>query len=126
MTLRSTYKFPISSFQAVEISELLPIGIEGFRVSLPLRNSRGKCSPSLWAHNEKFPARRGFAVTQMIATNASLWDEAWQLAWTLDRKGFTLPLQDVVIACCAKRAGAAVMTRDKHFRQIPDLRVIDL
>jgi predicted nucleic acid-binding protein len=65
-----------------------------------------------------------FSVTQMISTPASLWDEVWQLAWKLDRLGKTLPLQDIVIACCALRAGASVMTRDKHFSQIPDLRVI--
>ena len=66
-----------------------------------------------------------FSVTQMVATTASLWDEAWQLAWQLDRQGKTLPLQDIVIACCAKRAGAAVMTRDKHFRSIPEIRVLE-
>ncbi|MDB6080423.1 MAG: VapC toxin family domain ribonuclease [Akkermansiaceae bacterium] len=66
-----------------------------------------------------------FSVTQMIATPASLWDEAWHLAWKLDRQGKILPLQDIVIACCALRAGAAVMTRDKHFQAIPDLRVIE-
>lgn len=69
--------------------------------------------------------QRFFAVTQMVATSASLWDEAWQLAWELDRKGRVLPLQDVVIACCARRAGAAVMTRDAHFRQVPDLEVME-
>jgi predicted nucleic acid-binding protein len=67
-----------------------------------------------------------FGVTQMIGTPASLWDEVWHLAWKLDRQGKILPLQDIVIACCALRAGAVVATRDKHFREIPDLRVIDL
>src|SRR5688572_15271531 len=82
---------------------------------------RGVRGPKLRKNLEDF-----FAVTQMIATNASLWDEAWQLAWTLDRQGKTLPLQDIVIACCALRTGAAVVTRDKHFQQIPGLQVIDL
>ena len=67
-----------------------------------------------------------FAVTQMIATTSGLWDEVWQLAWKLDRMGKILPLHDIVIACCALRAEATVMTRDKHFGEIPDLRVIDL
>ncbi|GAA5483786.1 PIN domain-containing protein [Haloferula sargassicola] len=64
-------------------------------------------------------------VMQMVPTTASLWDEAWHLAWQLDRRGRVLPLQDIVIACCARRAGAAVMTNDKHFREIPDLQVIE-
>lgn len=65
-----------------------------------------------------------FSLTQMVGTSASLWDEVWQMAWQLDRKGRTLPLQDIVIACCAMRAGAAVMTSDKHFEHIPGLRVM--
>ncbi|OYV06897.1 MAG: hypothetical protein CFE26_03850 [Verrucomicrobiales bacterium VVV1] len=60
----------------------------------------------------------------MVPTNASLWDEVWQLAWKLDRQGKVLPLQDIVIACCANRAGAAVMTTDRHFDLIDGLTVI--
>ncbi|MCH7226345.1 PIN domain-containing protein [Haloferula sp. A504] len=66
-----------------------------------------------------------FAVTQTVATSGSLWDEVWQLAWQLDRESRVLPLQDVVIACCARRVGAAVMTRDAHFREVPGLEVIE-
>ena len=69
--------------------------------------------------------QRFFAVTQMVATSAKLWDEVWQLAWELDRAGKVLPLQDLVIACCARRVGAAVMTRDAHFRQVPGLEVME-
>jgi len=65
-----------------------------------------------------------FALTQMVSTSAQLWDQVWKLAWKLDRKGRVLPLQDIVIACCAMQAGAAVMTSDKHFSHIPGLRVI--
>jgi predicted nucleic acid-binding protein len=65
-----------------------------------------------------------FSVTQMLTTPASLWDEVWQLAWKLDRQGKVLPLQDIVIGCCALRASASVMTRDKHFREIDGLRVL--
>jgi predicted nucleic acid-binding protein len=65
-----------------------------------------------------------FSLTQMVPTNASLWDEVWQLAWKLDRQGKVLPLQDIVIACCANRAGAAVMTTDRHFDLIDGLTVI--
>jgi predicted nucleic acid-binding protein len=65
-----------------------------------------------------------FSLTQMVPTTASLWDEVWQLAWKLDRQGKVLPLQDIVIACCANRAGAAVMTTDRHFDLIDGLTVI--
>lgn len=65
-----------------------------------------------------------FSLTQMVPTSASLWDEVWQLAWKLDRQGKVLPLQDIVIACCANRAGASVMTTDRHFDLIDGLTVI--
>jgi predicted nucleic acid-binding protein len=65
-----------------------------------------------------------FAITQMVATSAKLWEEVWQLAWKLDRQGRCLPLTDIIIASCALREGAAVMTSDRHFEQIPGLMVI--
>jgi predicted nucleic acid-binding protein len=60
-----------------------------------------------------------------VPTDSRLWDEAEQTLWELDRKGIILPLTDVVIACCAKRVGASVLTFDKHFFEIPGLRVMD-
>lgn len=65
-----------------------------------------------------------FSLTQMVGTNATLWDEAWALAWRLDRQGKGLPLQDIVIACCAMRAGALIMTHDAHFSEIPGVNVL--
>lgn len=65
-----------------------------------------------------------FSLTQQVSTPASFWTEVWRLAWQLDRQGRVIPLQDIAIACCARRAGAAVMTADHHFNEIPGLRVI--
>jgi len=60
-----------------------------------------------------------------VPTDARLWEQAEQTLWELDRKGIVLPLTDVVIACCAKRVGAVVLTFDKHFYEIPGLLVTD-
>lgn len=60
-----------------------------------------------------------------VPTNNRLWEQAEQTLWELDRKGIVLPLTDVVIACCAKRVGAVVLTYDKHFYDVPGLRVTD-
>lgn len=60
-----------------------------------------------------------------VPTDNRLWSEAENAAWSLDRKGITLPLSDIVIACCAKRIGAVVLTFDHHFHEVPDLRVIN-
>lgn len=66
-----------------------------------------------------------FDLTEMVPTTARLWDEIWSLAWKLDRQGKVLPITDIVIAASAVRIQAAVMTRDRHFREIPELHVIE-
>lgn len=58
-----------------------------------------------------------------VSTDYRLWQEAEQTLWELDRQGIILPLTDVVIGCCAKRIGAVVLTFDKHFYDIPGVRV---
>lgn len=46
------------------------------------------------------------------------WLAAGETAFTLRRKGVTVPLTDLVIAMVARRIGAAVYSLDKHFTQI--------
>ncbi len=59
-----------------------------------------------------------------VSTTSSLWSEATNLAWKLDRQGITIPGPDLVIAASALRVGAAVMTSDAHFSNIEGLGVI--
>ena len=63
-------------------------------------------------------------VMYHVSTTSSLWSEATDLAWKLDRQGITIPGPDLVIAASALRLGAAVMTSDGHFSKIDGLRVI--
>ena len=65
-----------------------------------------------------------FNVMRFADLPAKVWDDVWQLAWQLDRKGRVLPLTDIAIATCALRAGAWILTSDAHFDQIPNLQVI--
>jgi predicted nucleic acid-binding protein len=66
-----------------------------------------------------------FDVLQNIPTDNRLWEETVELAWALDRKGIVIPAQDIVIACCARRISAVVLTMDSHYRQIPGVQVRD-
>ncbi len=59
-----------------------------------------------------------------VPTDNRLWDEVELTLWKLDRQGCVLPLTDVVIACCAIRIGAVVLTFDGHFEQIPGVRAV--
>ena len=60
-----------------------------------------------------------------VPTDNRLWEEVEHTLWELDRRGVVLPLTDVVIACCAQRIDAIVLTFDHHFQQIPGVRVTD-
>ncbi len=59
-----------------------------------------------------------------VPSDARLWNDAGDLAWSLDRRGRTLPGSDLVIAASALRLGAAVLTSDAHFEGIDGLPVI--
>jgi predicted nucleic acid-binding protein len=64
-----------------------------------------------------------FEAMTSIDIDNTMWNEAADLAWTLDRRGVVLPLTDLMIACCAMRAGAIVVSSDEHFKLIPNLSV---
>lgn len=65
-----------------------------------------------------------FNVLCNVQTDNRLWDQAAELGWELDRRGRTIPAQDILVAACALRAGVPVLTADKHFESIPGLAVI--
>ena|SRR5947209_10936292 len=58
-----------------------------------------------------------------VPTDKRIYEHAEQMLWELDRKGITLPLTDVIIACSALRIGAIVLTLDHHFSEIPAVRI---
>lgn len=60
-----------------------------------------------------------------VPTDNHLWEEAERTLWNLDRQGIVLPLTDVVIACCAIRIKAVVLTFDHHFNKIPGVRAVN-
>ena len=65
-----------------------------------------------------------FEVMPTLQTDEAAWDRTTEVAWSLDRRGVVLPVTDLVIAACAMRAGATIVSTDSHFRSIPDLRVL--
>lgn len=58
-----------------------------------------------------------------VRTDSCFWDEASALAWQLDRKGKVIPSQDI-IAACAMRLGAAILTSNAHLRVIDGLEIL--
>ena len=79
---------------------------------------RGLKAPRLRSRVEAF-----MDVMQSIPTDHRLWEEAAHMAWELDRQGRNLPAPDILIAVSALRIGAAVLSFDRHFSEIPRLRL---
>ena len=79
---------------------------------------RGMVRPRPKAHLAAF-----FDLLIHVPTDHRVWGETEDLAWQLDRRGRVLPLTDLLIAVCALRVGAAVLTLDRHFESVPELRL---
>ena len=63
------------------------------------------------------------AETSPLEITTDLWIKAGKVALSLRRKGINLPLTDVAIAALAIEHDIRILTLDKHFKQIPGVRV---
>lgn len=52
---------------------------------------------------------------EVVETDDSLWERAYELAFKLRRKGITVPHTDILIASCALMTGSTVIHADTHF-----------
>jgi tRNA(fMet)-specific endonuclease VapC len=66
-----------------------------------------------------------FDLLVHVTMDHRAWQETEELAWRLDRAGKVLPLTDLIVAVCALRASAEVLTRDPHFKMVPQLRLAE-
>lgn len=69
--------------------------------------------------------RAAWSVMLYVESNYKRWEETLELAWSLDRRGIILPLQDIHIAVCANHVGAVILTCDGHFKKIPGIDATD-
>lgn len=68
--------------------------------------------------------RHNFAVLPCIPTTPRIWDLAADLAWQMDRAGFTMQVTDLLIAASALSVDAALLTFDADFLRVPGLTVL--
>ncbi len=61
-----------------------------------------------------------------IEMSPSLWQKSAALAASLKKKGISLPLSDIFISSMAIEHELLVFTLDKHFRQVPGLRIYNI
>jgi len=68
---------------------------------------------------------RAWSSMLYLDSSRARWQETLALAWSLDRQGILIPMQDLHIAALALHAGAVVLTYDQHFQQVPGLDAAD-
>ncbi len=54
------------------------------------------------------------------------WIKAGYILFNLKKKGSIIPLTDALISAIAIRVGAPVLTMDRHFKNIPGIKLFDL
>jgi len=65
-----------------------------------------------------------FNTIEYLEITKDIWLESGNLARELRSQGKTVPLSDIIIACCAKKQKYQIFTIDKHFQIIPDIEII--
>ncbi|MGA1870425.1 MAG: PIN domain-containing protein [bacterium] len=65
-----------------------------------------------------------FNFLEYIETTKELWIETGKLASELRSCGKTIPLSDIIIACCAKKYNYHIFTIDQHFKDIPEIKIL--
>lgn len=58
-----------------------------------------------------------------VETGVEDWINAGSISFKLRRKGVIIPITDCLIAAVAIRQNASVMTYDRHFENIPNLKL---
>ena len=58
-----------------------------------------------------------------VEMSQPLWQKASEISASLRKNGLNLPLSDILIAAVAIRNNFSVFTLDKHFEQIPGLKI---
>lgn len=67
-----------------------------------------------------------FNTIEYLEITKDIWIEAGRLSRKLRSEGKTIPLSDIIIACCAKKHQYQVFTIDNHFHAIQDIHSITL
>ena len=75
------------------------------------------------SENEKRRLLGMLAGLPYIEMARALWESAAELAILAKKNGITLPLSDIFIAAIAIENDLSIYTLDKHFEQIPNLKL---
>jgi hypothetical protein len=54
----------------------------------------------------------------MLSMTPSVWEQAYELGFSLRRKGFTIPTVDLIVAAVAIESKSLLLHQDEHFEMI--------
>lgn len=72
---------------------------------------------------EKTIILKSLSILPYIEMTDKLWQASAELSSSLKKKGYNLPLSDILIAAIAIEHNLSVFTLDKHFKQIPGVKL---
>ena len=65
-------------------------------------------------------------VFPFLEANYKTWVVAGKTAFTLRRKGITIPITDILIACLAIENNCLIFSLDQHFQDIPNIELVSI
>ncbi|MBI5675240.1 MAG: PIN domain-containing protein [Nitrospirae bacterium] len=75
------------------------------------------------SESEKLKISDALSNIRYLEMTKSLWQKSAELSASLKKRGLTLPLSDIFIASIAIEHNLSVFTLDKHFGQIPGVKI---
>ncbi len=98
--------------------------------SLIVKNSVWVCGIVLFellqgirSEEEKALIPNALSELKYVEMTKNLWQKSGELSASLKRKGLNLPLSDIFMASIAIEHNLQIFTLDKHFDQIPGVKV---
>lgn len=98
--------------------------------SLLVKNSVRVCGIILFellqgvkSEAEKTKILEALSTIEYFEMTKSLWQKSADISASLKRQGLNLPLSDIFIASIAVEHNLSVFTLDKHFEQIPAVKI---
>lgn len=98
--------------------------------SLIMKNSVWVCGVVLFelvqgvrSEEEKDLILNAISELKYVEMTKRLWQKAGELSASLKKKGLNLPLSDIFIAALAIEHKLSIFTLDKHFEQIPGVKI---
>ena len=83
-------------------------------------------SQGIQSEKERALLRNAFGALVYVEMNEALWFKAGELSALVKKQGKTIPLSDILIASLALEHDLTILTVDKHFEQIPGLKLYTL